>query len=85
MPDVASLNRELPAMSMSIPADVAAALQEDQRRHLAGELGESREVVAERHRILRALIFREYLLAAHSLVSRPGGYARWPPAAGRSA
>ena len=26
-PDVASLNRELTAMSMSIPADVAAALQ----------------------------------------------------------
>jgi hypothetical protein len=70
-PDLAALNRELAAMSMSIPADVAAALQEEQRRHLAGELGESREAVAERRRIVRALIFHEYLIDVHSLVSRP--------------
>jgi hypothetical protein len=58
-------------MSMSIPADVAAALQEEQRRHLAGELGESREMMAERRRIVRAVVFREYLLDVRSLVSRP--------------
>ena len=38
-PDVAALNRELAAMSMSIPADLGAALQEEQRYHLAGSWG----------------------------------------------
>jgi hypothetical protein len=55
----------------SIPADLGAALQEEQRCHLAGELGESQEVVAERRRILRAIVFHEYLLDVHSLASRP--------------
>jgi hypothetical protein len=67
-PDVAALNRELAAMSTSIPADLGATLQEEQRRHLAGELGESREVVAERRRLVRAIVFRKYLLDVHSLV-----------------
>jgi hypothetical protein len=70
-PDLAALNRELAAMSMSIPADLGAVLQEELRRHLVGELGEPREVVAERQRLLRALVFHEYLLDIHSLVSRP--------------
>jgi hypothetical protein len=58
-------------MSMSIPADLGAVLQEQQRRHLTAEPGESREAMAERRRIVRALIFREYLLDVHSLVSGP--------------
>ncbi len=60
-PTVEALNRELDAMTMSVPPALAAALRDEQRRHLAGELGESREAVEQRRRVVRQVVFVEFL------------------------
>ncbi len=60
-PDLDMLNRELAAVTMSVPPITASLLCDEQRRHLAGELGESRGDVEWRRRIVRNAAFRHYL------------------------
>jgi hypothetical protein len=64
------LDRELDIITMSVPPAIAAVLRDEQRRHLAGEVGESRLAVEERCRVARQFAFRHYLEDMHSFVSR---------------
>ena len=64
------LNRELAAMTMSVPPAIASRLRDDQQCHLAGELGESPEDVEWRRRIVRQAAFRWYLADVHALRRR---------------
>ncbi len=68
-PDLDMLNRELAAMTMSIPPAIASRLRDEQRRHLAGELGEAREDVEWRRRKVRHAAFRWYLEDVHAFVA----------------
>ncbi len=64
-PHLDILNRELAAISMSVPQDIASLLRDERRRH-PGELGESQEYVESRRRIVRKSVFQ----------SESGGHAR---------
>jgi hypothetical protein len=68
--DLDTLNRELAAITMSVPASIAGALREEQRRHLAGELGESHRVVDARRLSMRQVVLVQYLKDIHSFVAR---------------
>ncbi len=72
-PDLDMLNRALAAMTTSIPPAIASPLREEQRRHLAGELGESREDIEWRFRIVRQAAFRWYLEDVHAPCSPAAG------------
>ena len=68
-PDLDMLNRALAAMTMTVPPAIASRLRDEQRRHLAGELGESPEDVEWRRRIMRQAAFRWYLEEVHAFVA----------------
>ncbi len=72
-PDLDVLDRELGAMTMSVPPGIAFILRDEQRRHLAGELGESRELVEWRRRVVRHAAFHQYLEDMHAFVARRRG------------